>query len=338
VLTNTQCIVSLSALQSEPFNLLLGVVIQVKVQAINAYGESDLSEIGGLATVQQVPLKPVSLTDLVDVTSDSVIGFSWVDGASDGDSPVLDYRISYDQSTGEYITLVEAQTEQQYTTDFYLLKGQTYSFKVEARNSVGFSEFSDPVSILVAQVPDQVQAPVTTIDGDSVRIDWTIPYDGSSPITKYLVELKAIDGTWAEEIVNCNGQMTHVINDHSCRVLISDLIKAPYHLPWGSSVYARVTATNIKGDSVLGAEGNSAVILTVPDAPTSLQNVPTLLTSDQVGLLWYEGTENGGSEVINYNILYGEATGTYNSEIGGVQTTSYTVSGLTTGTQYKFRV
>jgi hypothetical protein len=96
VLTNTQCIVSLSDLQSEPFNLLLGVAIQVKVQAINAYGESDISDIGGLATVQQVPLKPVSLTDLVEVTSDSVIGFSWTDGASDGDSPVIDYRISYD--------------------------------------------------------------------------------------------------------------------------------------------------------------------------------------------------------------------------------------------------
>lgn len=58
-------------------------------------------------------------------------------------------------------------------------------------------------------------------------------------------------------------------------MLISDLIKAPYHHAWGSSIYARVIATNVKGDSIVSNEGNGAIILTVPEAPIDLANIPS---------------------------------------------------------------
>ena len=41
-----------------------------------------------------------------------------------------------------------------YTTDFAITPGATYKFKVEARNSVGYSEFSNTVVIQAVQVPD----------------------------------------------------------------------------------------------------------------------------------------------------------------------------------------
>jgi len=95
-------------------------------------------------------------------------------------------------------------------------------------------------------------------------------------------------------------------------VLISDLIKAPYHHPWGASIYARVIATNIKGNSLISPKGNDAVILTVPDSPINLANVPAITSSAQVGLTWTEGAANGGASVIDYKITYGEDTGSYN--------------------------
>jgi hypothetical protein len=63
------------------------------------------------------------------------------------------------------------------------------------------------------------------------------------------------------------------VTAHCCSVLISDLIVAPYHLAWGSSVYAKVEAINLIGTSVISTSGNGAIILTVPDAPVSLSNV-----------------------------------------------------------------
>jgi hypothetical protein len=50
-------------------------------------------------------------------------------------------------------------------------------------------------------------------------------------------------------------------------VRISQLIVAPFHLPYGSSIHAKVEAHNMYGISDLSPVGNGAVILTIPDTP-----------------------------------------------------------------------
>lgn len=54
---------------------------------------------------------------------------------------------------------------------------------------------------------------------------------------------------------------------------------APYNLPWGSSVFADVLATNIIGSSGTSLEGNGAIILITPDSPRNLTNVPAVTTA-----------------------------------------------------------
>ena len=51
--------------------------------------------------------------------------------------------------TGVYIELVSALTEREYTATG-LYSGVTYSFKVKARNSVGYSELSNAFEIIAA--------------------------------------------------------------------------------------------------------------------------------------------------------------------------------------------
>jgi hypothetical protein len=63
---------------------------------------------------------------------------------------VIDYRIYYDQSTDTWIELDTGITVKTYTTTVALIEGHTYSFKTMSRNSVGYGELSDPVSILAA--------------------------------------------------------------------------------------------------------------------------------------------------------------------------------------------
>jgi hypothetical protein len=43
-----------------------------------------------------VPDHPIQLQNDVSVTNKKRIGFVWSDGFSDGGSPILDYRVSYD--------------------------------------------------------------------------------------------------------------------------------------------------------------------------------------------------------------------------------------------------
>lgn len=83
-----------------PFNLELGNTIYAKVVAFNYYGDSQSSPEGSGSVIQLVPDAPVNLQNDLSFTSSFTIGLSWEDGVSDGGSSVLDYRITYDQSTG----------------------------------------------------------------------------------------------------------------------------------------------------------------------------------------------------------------------------------------------
>ena len=172
---------------------------------------------------------------------------------------------------------------------------------MEARNSVGYSLPSAELQVLSAQVPDAPSAPITAINSDLVTITWTIPFDGSTPVTGYIIKIRQSDGiTFTEDITDCNGLESQIITSMSCSVPITTLKASPYSLPWGASVYAIVSAINIVGTSAASAEGNGAVILTNPDAPTSLANDATVTLSTQVGLTWSDGAANGGANILDY--------------------------------------
>jgi hypothetical protein len=51
----------------------------------------------------------------------------------------------------------------------------------------------------------------------------------------------------------------------SCTIPVTVLRGTPYDLEWGSSIFAKVIATNIYGDSLESEEGNGAIITTTPD-------------------------------------------------------------------------
>jgi hypothetical protein len=57
------------------------------------------------------------------------------------------------------------------------------------------------------------------------------------------------------------------------------LLVSPFNLPWGSSIFATVTATNTVGTSAISQAGNGAIILTNPDPPQNVINVPQTTTA-----------------------------------------------------------
>ena len=86
-----------------------------------------------------------------------------------------------------------------------MTEGSTYQFKVEARNVYGFSTFSNTVSILAAQIPDEPTSVTTTWIPDNVIVSWTIPDSGGSPITGFNVFLRESDNiTFSTDLVDCD--------------------------------------------------------------------------------------------------------------------------------------
>jgi hypothetical protein len=72
--------------------------------------------------------------------------------------------------------------------DLYdITAGTTYYYKVTALNRAGESVPSAEVSAtLTPGVPGRPQLSAT-VTGSAVQLDWTVPPDGGSPITKYVV-------------------------------------------------------------------------------------------------------------------------------------------------------
>jgi len=86
----------------------------------------------------------------------------------------------------------------------------------------------------------------------------------------------------------------------TCVVPKLSLRSSPFDLPWGSSIYVKVVAFNLYGDSPESLVGNGAVILTNPDAPLDLVEVYSERKATSLGLSWTEGEANGGSPVLDY--------------------------------------
>jgi len=142
--------------------------------------------VGNGATILTYPDAPVSLTETISVRTSSSIALTWSEGAANGGATVEDYRVTYDQSTGDYVVLVSALNQLSYTT-LGLTSGNTYKFKIEARNSYGYSSYSEVVSILCAAEPEQPLPATTTVINDQVVIEWSSPLDNGTPITEYKV-------------------------------------------------------------------------------------------------------------------------------------------------------
>ena len=59
---------------------------------------------------------------------------------------------------------------------------------------------------------------------------------------------------------------------------------APYNLPWGSSIFAKVIATNKYGSSSESLPGSGGILMTYPDAPVDLIEMLSGRTNSTLGL------------------------------------------------------
>jgi hypothetical protein len=98
--------------------------VNIKVSAINYYGESPYSSVGDGASIWLIPDEPVSLANDALVTDASVIGLTWSAGVSNGGTPVLDYTIYYAHVDDDYTLLESGVTTLSYSTIVSLITNE----------------------------------------------------------------------------------------------------------------------------------------------------------------------------------------------------------------------
>ena len=191
-----------------PFNLQQGDLIVAKVEAFNSIGYSLASQPNQDGTkVQTLPLAtPEPLEVDLGQTNESQITLRMTPLillTQTGGSPIVSYSLEWDGGQNNdgsgslvYESLIgEASNNIQlvYTKDS-LTSGIIYGFRYRARNIYGWSEYSTVLLQQAARHPDQPLAPVTSNTATSVRISWSLPYNGGSLITGYNLQIQAQTG------------------------------------------------------------------------------------------------------------------------------------------------
>lgn len=111
--------------------------------------------------------------------------------------------------------------------------------------------------------------------------------------------------------MNCDGGTDAVISMRRCSIPFAALRASPFDLPWGSSIFARVSATNIMGFSLTSSVGNGAMITRVPDPPVNLIVDASISNAVTIKILWDNGPESGGVPVLDYRVWYDQGKGVY---------------------------
>lgn len=88
-------------------------------------------------------------------------------------------------------------------------------------------------------------------------IGWTAPSDNGSEILSYTIKIRKSDGaSYVEHLATCDGTDATIIANLECTVTLATLTATPYSLSLGDGIFAKVSATNIKGESVYSDEGS----------------------------------------------------------------------------------
>ncbi|KAK9507868.1 hypothetical protein O3M35_007638 [Rhynocoris fuscipes] len=140
-------------------------------------------------------------------------------------------------------------------------------FTCVATNSFGSDDTS--INLIVQEVPEAPHAlKVLDKSGRSVQLSWSAPYDGNSPILRYLIEYKVAKGSWDVDIDRV------MVPGHETRGAVLNLSPATtYHM--------RVVAENEVGSST---HSEAVTIITAEEAPSGPPQAVKVEAIDQVSL------------------------------------------------------
>ncbi len=278
------------------------------------------SSIGILSTVPSAP------TLVVAVSGNAQLAVTWTAPASTGGSPITDYLVKYSSNGGStWTNFVHPVSTVPSVTITGLTNGTAYVIKVVAKNAVGISlpSANSAPATPAATVPSAPTSVVAVSGNTQLAVSWTAPAStGGSPITDYLVKYSSNGGsTWTNFV--------HPVSTVPALTITG--------LTNGTAYVIKVVAKNAVGISLPSANSAPATPATVPGSPTS---VVAVSGNKQLALTWAAPASNGGSNITDYLVKYSSNGGsTWTNFVHPVSTVpSLTVTGLTNGTAYVFKV
>ncbi len=321
-----------STVSHDVTGLTNGTQYRFRLRAYNALGSSLQSNWATVTPVAPpTPAKPVGFAA---TAGDTQVTLTWTDP---GDTTITKYQVRYkagtdfsddDATVWGDITGSGASTVSHDVTG--LTNGTQYVFQVRAVNSIGAGTKSDAETATPAAVPAKPSGFAAVAGDTQVTLTWTDP--GDTTITKYQVRYKAgsdfpdDDATvWGDITGSGASTVTHDVTG----------------LTNGTEYVFQVRAVNSVGDGAKSdAETATPEAPSVPDRPTGL----SAAAGDGGATLTWDDPGNANINYYRYEQWYRATSGSW-VNMGwvtitgsGASTVSHDVTGLTNGTQYRFRL
>ncbi len=317
--TSPLAITTLSATSGPLIN---GIEYSIRIRAINAIGTGAASNRVD-ATPYTVAIAPGSLGASED---DGLIAVSWQAPLDNGGNPVSGFRVQVRTSpdgtwtdpagscafetTGTSATLSCDATG--------LTNGTAYNVRVAAINAGGTGTYSAPTGDVTPTAPasDAPGALVAVAGNEQATLNWTAPTEPGNPISGYTV--------------------TSSPGGYTCTTS-GELTCAVTGLTNGTAYTFSAVANSVSGNSATSNPSAAVTPCTTPGTPTSLEATPG---ESAMTLSWTAPTSNGGVALTDYTVQYRELNApTWTTLADATSTvTTATVTGLTVGTTYEFRV
>ena len=291
-----------------------------------------------LSRVQTSPSAPTSLTatPAPDATPQLAVDLTWTAPAYDGGSAITSHQYRYNRNSGSFggWTTIDDSAANGANATSFTVKGlsainniaTTFTFEVRAVNANGNSDESDPATAII-RVPAALT--VDTTAGDrQIEMNWTTPDNNGSAILRYQYAVTNLSTN--TDVVSINTNIPGSDADTTTFTVTGLTNGVPYDL--------RIRAVNSIGGGLYSLS-QGIIPATFPTAPRNLTAEPG---DTQVTLRWNAPQSNGGDAIEEYQYQQKTGNGAFGSwtPITGsnANTTEHTVTGLTNGTSYSFKV
>jgi hypothetical protein len=136
------CLVSMTTLRAEPFNLAEGALVVVRAQAFNAYGQGSPSPVNvpsdSEARIVTAPLRISEAPVLLDESNNSMT-ITWA--AVPQSQLAISYELHWMPNEAEEFEILNETYATEYTVE-ELGRSGTFRYIVRAKNACGLGEFS----------------------------------------------------------------------------------------------------------------------------------------------------------------------------------------------------
>jgi hypothetical protein len=318
-----------------------GTVYSFRVAAVNSVGTGAYSSLDPLVAPRTTPDAP---TSLAATSGNAQVALSWTAPASNGGAAITDYAVQFSSNGGStWSTFADGTSTATSATVTGLTNGTVYTFRVAAVNSAGTGSYSTAsVSVTPSAPPlspttsgwtgegseatKLTRATLTNITGPN-----TITINNAGLLRITATTSGAGDGTGGLMTIVAGGQ-TYTGNSGGT----------------GGSWSVDITKTVTVGQTITFASeyaNGSFDILQAWVIPPAAPPAPTSLTSPSqssgsVYLTWAAPANDGGSAITDYAVQFSSNGGSTWTTFSRSASTALnaTVTGLTNGTSYQFRV